>query len=104
MSSKRKNVCLTLEDLKSEAISEADIQVANVSNASCAVECFKKIDLKCLESLSPDIILCVVVVKFGVKIFNAMCSVLCSVSVLPSDCQHDVLKILFPSLSFDEAI
>ena len=50
-----------------------------------------------------EVILCVLIVKFGLAVVCAMSSVISSLSVLPANVRHEVFAMLWPDLLEDDA-
>ena len=96
---KRRKPTLTVDDLRLEA----DIELQNNVFGESVIENLKKINFNHLDNLSPDVILVAAVWKFGLNVLNSMCSVVRSVTVLPIECQRDVLKMIFPATSPDDS-
>ena len=77
---------------------EVDIEINNENKGSRILPDLSSLNLNLLDHVSPDVILCAVIVKFGLSLVGSITSVAPSLQVLPLVVQHQVLKILCPTV------
>jgi hypothetical protein len=61
------------------------------------------IDLNLVDSISVDVLICAVLVKYGLNIVCAVAHIVSSLCVLPVNVRANVLKLLHPELTVDNA-
>ena len=89
----------SVEDLRKEAEEEIDQEAVGAK----ILNDINSIDLKGIGDLPMEVILCVLIVKFGLAVVCAMSSVISSLSVLPANVRHEVFAMLWPDLLEDNA-
>ena len=89
----------SVEDLRKEAEEEIDQEAVGAK----ILNDINSIDLKGIGDLPMEVILCVLIVKFGLAVVCAMSSVISSLSVLPANVRHEVFAVLWPDLLEDDA-
>ena len=63
----------------------------------------RSIDLSLVDCISVDVLICAVIVKYGLTVVCAIAHVVSSLRVLPANVRADVLKLLQPQLTGDDA-
>ena len=66
------------------------------------LEDLRTLNLNRLEHVSPDIVLCALIVKFGLALVCSTARVVPSLRVLPTDVRRQVVKILCPHLNEED--
>ena len=66
------------------------------------LEDFRLLNLNRVEHVSPDVVLCAVIVRSGLALVCSIAHVVPSLRVLPIDVRRQVLKILCPHVSEDD--
>ena len=97
MAERRKSsasVPFSIESLREEA----DIEITNENTGSKILADFGSINLNRLDHVSPDVVLCALIVKFGLSLVGSIAGVAPSLRVLPLVVQHQVLKLLCPAV------
>ena len=84
----------SVEDLRKEAEEEIDQEAVGAK----ILNDINSIDLKGIGDLPMEVILCVLIVKFGLAVVCAMSSV-----ILPANVRHEVFAMLWPDLLEDDA-
>ena len=79
----------SVEDLRKEAEEEIDQEAVGAK----ILNDINSIDLKGIGDLPMEVILCVLIVKFGLAVVCAMSSV-----ILPANVRHEVFAMLWPDL------
>ena len=102
MSKRRKSSkpdTFSVESLRDEAEKEVNQEVT----AAKILNDLGSIKLDAVENVPVVVILCALIVKFGVSVVCALACVVPSLHILPTSFHHEVLKLLCPSLPEDEA-
>ena len=89
----------SVEDLRKEAEEEIDQEAVGAK----ILNDINSIDFRGIGDLPMEVILCVLIVKFGLAVVCAMSSVISSLSVLPANVRHEVFAMLWPDLLEDDA-
>jgi len=85
-------------------LEEADIEINTKNVGSKISPDLSSLNLKWLDHASRDVILCAVIVKFGLSLVGSIAGDASSLRVLPSVVQHQVLKILCPAVDGCELV
>ena len=82
---------------------EVEVELTNEKVATNVLQDLRSIRLDSVDFVSPDVLLCVLTVKFGITLVVSIARVLPSLRVLPADVRRQVLKLLFPHLNEGES-
>ena len=77
---------------------EVDTEINNENEGSKILADIGSLNLNRLDHVSPDVILCAVIVKFGLSLVCSIAGVAPSLQVLPLVVQHQVLEIMCPAV------
>lgn len=97
MAKRRKSsasVPFSMESLREEV----DIEINNENKGSRILADLGSLNLNRLDHVSADVVLCSIIVKFGLSLVGSIAGVAPSLRVLPLVVQHQVLKILCPTV------
>jgi len=82
---------------------EVEAELTNEKVATNVLQDLRSIRLDSVDFVSPDVLLCVLTVKFGITLVVSIARVLPSLRVLPADVRRQVLKLLCPHLNEGES-
>jgi len=85
-------------------LEEVDIEIANEHIGSKILADLGSLNLNRLDHVSPVVILCAVIVKFGLSLVGSIAGVASSLRLLPLVVQQQVLKILCPAVDGSELV
>lgn len=71
---------------------EVDIEINNENKGSRILPDLGSLNLNRLDHMSLDVVLCAIIVKFGVSLVGSIAAVAPSLRMLPLVVQHQVLK------------
>ena len=95
MAKRRKSsVLFSVESLREEAFAEG----RNELIGSKILTDISSINLDQVEHVAEDVVLCALIVKFGLSLVFAIAGVASSLRVLPDLVREEVLKIIFPNV------
>ena len=84
-----------------------EVELTNEKVATNVLQDLRSIRLDSVDFVSPDVLLCTLIVKFGItlvlSIVLSILSILSSLRVLPADVRRQVLKLLCPHLNEGES-
>ena len=83
---------------------EVDTEINNENKGSKILADIGSLDLNRLDHVSPDVVLCAIIVKFGLSLVCSIAGVAPSLQVLPLVVQHQVLKILCPTVDESDLV
>lgn len=95
----KKSADFSIENLREEVSKEVDQQEITAK----LLFDIKSIDLRLVDCISVDVLFCAVIIKYGLTVVCAIAHVVSSLGVLPANVRADVLKLLQPQLSVDDA-
>lgn len=81
---------------------EVDEEISTEGISTKLLEDLRVLNLKRVEHVSLDIVLCAVIVKFGLALVCSISRVVPSLRVLPIDVRRQVVKILCPHVSEED--
>lgn len=81
---------------------EVDEEISTEKIGTKLLEDLRVLNLKRVEHVSPNIVLCPVIVKFGLALACSIARVVPSLPVLPIDVRRQVVKILCPHVSEED--
>lgn len=96
--SSHRSATFSVESLREEV----DEEISSEKIGTKVLQDLRMLNLKRMEHVSPDIVLCAVIVKFGLALVCSIARVVGSLRVLPIDVRRQVVKILCPHVSEDD--
>jgi hypothetical protein len=95
----KRSANFSLGSLREEANKEINQEAINAK----LLTDISSIDLNLVDSISVDVLICAVLVKYGLNIVCAVAHIVSSLCVLPVNVRANVLKLLHPELTVDNA-
>ena len=83
---------------------EADIEIANENMGRKILADLTSINLSWVDEVSPAVVLCALIVKFGLSLVSSISGVAPSLRVLPLVVQHQVPKMLCPAVDMGDLV
>ena len=81
---------------------EVDEEISTEKIGTKLLEDLRALNLKRVRHVSPNIVLCAVIVKFGLALVCSIARVVPSLRVLPIDVRRQVVKILCPQVNEED--